>query len=71
MTEHKSSELSQNLKTLTLEELAEILHKSPHSIKSDLKRNPECLPPVLQIKKAKRLLWRLSDVEKWLEDQVE
>lgn len=60
-----------SLKTLTVADLAQILHKSEASIMSDLKRNPECLPPVLRIKRSKRPLWRLNEVEKWLEDQVE
>lgn len=55
---------------LTVEDLAEILRKSPHSLKSDLVRNPECLPPPVRVKGTKRLLWRRKDVDQWLEDQV-
>lgn len=59
------------LRTLTVEDLAQVLRKSVASIQSDLVRNPECLPPVVRIKGSKRLLWREVDVKSWLEDQVE
>lgn len=51
---------------LTVEDLAEHLHKSVASIRSDSTRNPKSLPPICRLPNTKRLLWRVEDVEHWL-----
>lgn len=55
---------------LTVEDLAELLHKSPHSVRHDATRNPSALPPICRIPKTRRLLWRRIDVEDWLAQHV-
>ncbi|MEN1487355.1 DNA-binding protein, partial [Pseudomonas aeruginosa] len=55
---------------LTVADLAAYLHKSVTSIRSDVSRNPRPLPPICRLPGTKRLLWRVEDVEKWLEDHV-
>ena len=55
---------------LTVEQLAELLHKSPHSVRHDATRNPSALPPVCRIPHSRRLLWRRKDVETWLTQHV-
>lgn len=59
------------LKTLAIDQLSKILHKSPETIRSDLVRNPQSLPPVLRLPRSRKPLWRLKDVEDWLEAHVE
>lgn len=56
---------------LTAEDLAALLHKSIHSIRCDIARNPSSLPPLCRIPGAKRLLWREDDVNAWLLECVE
>jgi predicted DNA-binding transcriptional regulator AlpA len=55
---------------LTVELLSARLHKSVTSIRSDVTRNPRSLPPICRLPGTKRLLWRESDVDKWLADYV-
>ncbi len=55
---------------LTVEELSSYLHKSVSSIRSDVTRNPQSLPPICRLPGTKRLLWRREDVEFWLADHV-
>lgn len=54
----------QNL--IDLNELAQILGRSPATIKKDLRRNPLAVPPRLHIPGTRLLRWRASDVESWL-----
>jgi hypothetical protein len=56
-------------KLLTPKELAELLRLSPETVKADCRRAPEKLPPRFKRPGSNRLLWRLSDVEKWMEEQ--
>lgn len=55
---------------LTLDELAQILGRSTHTIKSDIRRNPAAVPPRLQLPGTKLLRWRGADVEEWLSSHV-
>lgn len=56
---------------LTVEQLAQCLHKSVASVRSDATRNPRSLPPICRLPGTKRLLWRAEDVEQWLADHVD
>lgn len=56
---------------LTVDQLAQCLHKSVASVRSDATRNPRSLPPICRLPGTKRLLWRAEDVEQWLADHVE
>lgn len=49
-----------------LQELAELLGRSPETIKKDLKRNPFAVPPRLYIPGTRLLRWREEDVRDWL-----
>jgi len=53
------------LKTLDVEELSVILRKAPSTIKVDLRRRPERIPPPIRIPGSGKLLWIESDVEYW------
>lgn len=55
--------------TLDIEALAKILWRSPASIRSDLCRNPQSLPPRLNLG-GKKPLWLPSAVLAWLESRV-
>jgi hypothetical protein len=55
---------------LTVDQLAEHLHKSAASIRSDATRNPQSLPPICRLPNTKRLLWRVEDVEQWIARHV-
>lgn len=55
---------------LGVDELAEILHKSPSSIRSDASRNRSALPPICRLPGTKRLLFRSEDVYAWIAGYV-
>jgi len=55
---------------LTVDQLSAFLQKSVASIRSDVTRNPQALPPICRLPGTKRLLWRVEDVEAWLEEHV-
>lgn len=63
---HSSSPVS----LLRVEDLAERIHKSVASIRSDVSRNPHALPPLCRLPGTKRLLWREEDVSRWLAAHV-
>ena len=61
----------QNLQLLTLDELAAILERSPETIRKDIRRNPDAVPPRLQLSGTRLLRWRASDVDAWLAVNVQ
>lgn len=56
---------------LTLDELAQMLGRSPDTIKKDMRRNPDAVPPRLVLPHTRLLRWRLCDVDAWLEQFVQ
>lgn len=56
---------------LTVEELARSIRKSVASIRSDVSRKPQSLPPICRLPGTKRLLWRKCDVDTWLAQYVQ
>jgi predicted DNA-binding transcriptional regulator AlpA len=56
-----------SLKTLTPEDLAPLLGRSVSTIKTDVRRRPQTLPPRLRIPGTNRLLWLEQDVVEWIE----
>lgn len=55
------------LKTMTVEDLAAVLQKSVHTVRCDVTRRPETLPPRIQIPGSRTVLWLEQDVIDWLE----
>ena len=51
---------------LTLDDLAQMLGRSPDTIKKDMRRNPDAVPPRLVLPHTRLLRWRLCDVDAWL-----
>lgn len=58
-------------KLLDLNELSELLGRSPVTIKKDMKRNRLAVPPRLCIPGTRLLRWRQIDVDAWLSSHVE
>jgi predicted DNA-binding transcriptional regulator AlpA len=58
-------------KLLTLDELALVLGRSAQTIKKDLRRNPDAVPPRLTLPGTRLLRWRTADVQAWLENLSE
>ena len=56
----------QTLPLLTLNELADILGRSPETIRKDIRRNLDAVPPRLKLPGTRLLRWRASDVDVWL-----
>lgn len=57
-------------KLLDLFELADVLGRSPETIKKDLKRNPRAVPPRVHLPGTRLLRWRPADVDAWLAEYV-
>lgn len=60
------SPLPSSLDLLTPAQLAVILHKSEATVRSDVHRAPERLPPRVIMPNSHKLLWLRSSVESWL-----
>ena len=56
---------------LDLQELASLLGRSVETIRKDLRRRPEAVPPRLLLPGTRLLRWRLVDVTDWLALHVE
>ena len=56
---------------LDLQELASLLGRSVETIRKDLRRRPEAVPPRLLLPGTRLLRWRLVDVTDWLAAHVE
>lgn len=52
---------------LDLQTLAQLLGRSPHTIRRDLRRNPAAVPPRLQLPGTRLLRWREAEVVAWLD----
>jgi len=63
--------MREELKLLGVEDLATILRRSPKTVRSDVTRRPETLPPRVRVPGGRKVLWRAQDVETWLADRVE
>ena len=48
--------------------IAELLHKTPDTVRVDLGRRPKSLPPRLVIPDSRKLLWLESDVIAWIDN---
>ncbi len=59
--------MANDLKTLTAEDLAPLLGRAVSTIKTDVRRRPQSLPPRLRIPGSKKLLWLEADVTAWIE----
>lgn len=60
-----------NEKLLTLEELAHLLGRSPETIKKDMRRNADAVPPRVVLPHTRLLRWRQVDVAAWLSQFVQ
>lgn len=58
--------LPSSLDLINPQQLAAILHKAEATIRSDIHRAPERLPPRVVMPNSKRLVWLRSTVESWL-----
>lgn len=57
----------ETLKTLTVEDLSELIGRKASTIRTDVSRRPESLPPRLRIPGSSKVLWLETDVRAWLE----
>jgi len=57
------------IKMLKAEDLAPLLGRAVSTIKTDVRRRPETLPPRLKIPGSNRLVWVEADVIEWINEQ--
>jgi predicted DNA-binding transcriptional regulator AlpA len=53
-------------KIIGINEMCNLLQKTERTIREDIRRKPQCLPPRIVVPGSSRLLWFESDVEQWL-----
>jgi predicted DNA-binding transcriptional regulator AlpA len=56
-----------NIKTIGVEELSALIFRAVPTIKNDLYRKPNSLPPRIVMPGSKKLVWLEADVVAWLE----
>ena len=59
--------MTEQLKVVGPEYLAPLIHRAVATIKADVRRRPDTLPPRLLIPGSSKMLWLETDVHKWLE----
>lgn len=57
------------IKMLHAEDLAPLLGRAVSTIKTDVRRRPETLPPRFKVPGSNRLMWLEADVLAWIEEQ--
>lgn len=60
-------DMNHNLLTLDVEQLADTLKLTARTVRLNLSRAPERLPP--RVRNSRRPIWRVVDVENWLAGQ--
>lgn len=56
---------------LDVKDVAFMLGRSPETIRKDLRRRPDAVPPRIRLPGTRLLRWRAIDVETWLAALVE
>jgi len=56
-----------SIKMLHAEDLAPLLGRAVSTIKTDVRRRPETLPPRFRIPGSNRVMWLESDVLEWIQ----
>jgi len=56
-------------KLLKIKDMAEILGRSPLTVRVDVSRRPETLPPRIVMPGSNRVVWDANDVSEWLAKQ--
>lgn len=54
------------MQTLTIEDLATLLNRSPATIATEVTKFPNKLPPRIKLPGSRRVLWLKEDVEEWI-----
>ena len=54
------------MRLLSVEELGLLLGRSPETIRKDLGRKPNSVPPRVRLPGVRQLRWREEDVEAWI-----
>lgn len=57
-----------SLETISIKELAKLLHRSPLTVAAEVTRAPHKLPPRLNLPGSRKVLFLKSDVEAWLHE---
>lgn len=59
------------MQTLTIEDLAFILNRSPATVATEVTKFPEKLPPRFYLPNSRRVLFLKEDVDNWMREQQE
>lgn len=58
----------QTTETMTIQDLAKMLHRAPSTVATEVTKAPHKLPPRLRLPGSRRVLFLKSDVEAWLNE---
>ena len=67
---HRRTSVSTMSPLLDLSALSRLLGRSPETVRRDLRRNPNAVPPRVRVPGTRLLRWREADVQAWLERHV-
>lgn len=56
------------LETIGIQELALLLKRSVSTVAAEVSKAPHKLPPRLRLPGSRKVLWLVSDVEKWINE---
>lgn len=56
-----------DLATIDASELGKLIGRSTKSIKVDVSRRPDTLPPTFRIPGTRKIVWRVVDVRAWMQ----
>lgn len=59
------------IETLTIEDVARLLNRSPSTVATEVSKAPHKLPPRLRLPGSRRVLWLKDDVVRWLHEHRE
>ena len=57
-----------NIDTMTIEDVAKLLKRSPSTVATEVSKAPHKLPPRLRLPGSRKILWLRSDVEAWIHE---
>ena len=57
-----------NIDTMTIDDVAKLLKRSPSTVATEVSKAPHKLPPRLRLPGSRKILWLRSDVEAWIHE---
>ena len=63
--------LDEDYRLIGIEELAKLLDRKKGTVRVDITRRPNTLPPKVSLPGSRRVVFKLGDVKKWIDQYTE